>query len=188
MGGRAFSLPLLMACKPWTLALVGPSLLALAAGCTAPPAVRIAYSDFDALVGWVAMPPSLTSERAHSGRYCLKVDGGSEYSISYSVPLADTGLRPGQRLGVRGWALRTGSQRAAAVVVQVIDPARPAESVFWQAIPISKQVITYDRWVPIKETFTLPASLPGGCQLKVYLWRGSDTQPTYFDDLELLRD
>lgn len=177
-----------MAYTPWTLALVGPGLLALAAGCTAPPAQRIAHTDFDALVGWAPLPPSLTSERAHSGRYCVKVDGASEYSISYAVPLAAAGLQPGQRLGVRGWALRTGSQTGAAVVVQVIDPARPGESVFWQALPVSQQVITYDRWVPIKQTFTLPARLPGGCQLRVYLWRGPDTQPTYLDDLELLRD
>ena len=51
-----------------------------------------------------------------------------------------------------------------------------------------RQVLTYGRWVFIHETFPMPATLPAGCVLKVYLWRNKDNQATYLDDLELLGD
>lgn len=180
-----------MACNLCLPGLTALGLLALA-GCTplppATPANLVAQNDFESLAGWVAVPPSLTSERARSGHYCVKVDKDNEYSLGYSGALAPAGLLPGGRLRVQGWALRTGPQAGAAVVVQIVDPAQADKSVFWQKIPVSTQVITYNRWVPVKETFTLPATLPPGCQLKVYLWRNQDTQPTYLDDLQLLRD
>jgi hypothetical protein len=172
--------------------LLGLFSLGLLVGCTTPPPTTpancIAQNDFEGLEGWVTVPPSLTSERAHSGRYCVKVDLQSEYGLGYTSPLAKTGLRAGQRLRVQGWALRTGPQTGAAIVVQLTTADQPTKKLLWEVLSISRQVITYNRWVPVKQTFLLPTTLPPDCQLSVYLWRHQDTQPTYLDDLQLLRD
>ena len=123
----------------------------------------VARNDFESLDGWVPAAPTLTTERAHSGRYAVKVDAANEFSLGYANALANTGLRPGQRLVVRGWALRTGPQAGAALVVQLVNPADEKQAVYWQSLPVSKHVITYNRWTPIGQAFTLPAALPAAC-------------------------
>ena len=142
----------------------------LVGGCNKPPVVTptnlISQNDFDSLNGWVPMPPSVTDEQAHSGRFSTKVDGGTEFGLGYGNTMAEAGLQAGQKLTLSAWALRTGGGSTASLVVQVINPADPTQQVFWEGFPIEKQVLTYNRWMQVSLTVTLPASCIPAHQFK----------------------
>lgn len=163
--------------------------LALLFGCTHPtplsPANLISQNDFESLKGWVEVPPTLTTDRAHSGKYCSKVDASIEYGLCYTTTLAEAGLKAGQTIEVSAWGLRTAEPTNGAIVVQLIDPAN-GQQLYWEALDMATQVHTYNRWMLLEKTFTLPMKAKDSHQLRVYPWRYHATQATYFDDLRIM--
>jgi hypothetical protein len=151
-----------------------------------PPANLISYNDFEAVAGWGNDPTSLTNEQAHSGRYSTKVDANNEFSMSYNRALGSTGLLPKRKLKIRGWVRRVGNGSTANIVVQVVNPLDASQSIFWESLPVEKPAVTFNRWMPFSRTFNLPEGCTPEHQLRVYMWRGNSTQPSYLDDVELL--
>lgn len=171
-----------------TASLIAGGLLC---GCSRPespvPADLISQNDFESLSGWVAaVPPGLTTERAHSGSYAVKVDAGTEFGAGYSTTLADAKLQPGQRLKVSAWALRTSEQTNAALVVQLIDPTT-GQQLDWQGLSLVEQIKTYNRWMLLEMQVRIPENAQPHYQLKVYPWRNQAVQAAYFDDIQLRR-
>ncbi len=161
----------------------------LLAGCTghgASPEEMVSQNNFESLDGWLPVPPALTLERAHSGRYATKVDAGIEYGQGYRTSLTTAGLAAGQQLVVSAWALRTAEQANATLVVQLIDPST-GRQVGWQGLDIAEQIKTYNRWMFIDMHFQVPADAQPQYELRVYPWRGKAAQPVYFDDIQIRR-
>ncbi len=153
------------------------------------PANRITFSDFEGLDGWLPATPTLATDKAHSGRFALKVDKDNEFATGYMNLLGKLSPTRLSRLTLRAWALRSGAEAKAAVVVQVIDPANPAsKQAFWQSLDLTTDVKTFNRWTEVSKTFELPATLGPAQQLRVYLWRTGGNQPVYLDDVELVRE
>lgn len=166
--------------------------LLVLAGCssnteTETPANLITQNDFEGLDGWVPGTPSLTTEKAHSGRFSTKVDKDAEYSLSYVNLLGKASAARIQKIKLSGWVLLAGPKATATVVVQVVDPAQDNKQVFWEGIDLSKEVKKTNEWTEVSKEFTLPANLEAGHQLRVYMWRGGAEQPAYLDDLTLTK-
>lgn len=149
------------------------------------PSTAVTHNDFETVEGWYPPTPSLTTERAHSGRFSVKVDPAIEYGASYTNPLSRVSSQPVRRLRVSAWALRVGQGSQAALVVQVLNPSGTGQQPYWQSLDVSQGVMTFNRWTKVKKTFELPAGLAPTHELRVYLWRTGGTQPVYLDDLEL---
>lgn len=142
----------------------------------------VSQNNFESLDGWLPVPPTLTQERAHSGRYATKVDAETEYGQGYRATLAAAGLVAGQQLVVSAWALRTAEQGNATLVVQLIDPGT-SRQIGWQGLELAEQIKTHNRWMFIDMQFQVPADAQPHYELRIYPWRGKATQPAYFDDI-----
>ena len=150
------------------------------------PANRITLNDFESLDGWMPAVP-LATEKAHSGRFSAKVEPGIEYSLGYENALGKVSATKISKLTVNGWALRTGGDAKSVIVVEIINPANPAEKVFWQSMDIRGQVKTYNTWTKVSKEFTLPATILPTHRLRVYMWLAGAKQATFLDDVEITK-
>jgi uncharacterized lipoprotein len=162
------------------------------AGCSeskteAIPENLISRNDFESLEGWAPANPSLTTAKAHSGRYSVKVDNGVEYSVSYISPLGKVSPTRLQKLEVSAWVLPTGKESNANLVVEVKNPANDAQKIFWESLETGKEAKEANKWTEVKKTFTLPANVEPTHELRVYLWRAGATQPLFLDDITISR-
>ena len=155
---------------------------------SAAPANRIIFNNFENLAGWIPATPTLTSEKAHSGRFAVKVDQDNEFGTGYRSDLGSISPTRIKTLTLKVWALRTGADAKAAVVVTIVDSGDADKQVFWQALDLSEEVKTYNRWTAASKTFVLPENVTAAHKLQVYLWRNGGSQPVYIDDLELLHE
>ena len=151
------------------------------------PENRVTLNDFEALDGWMPAVP-LTAERAHSGRYSIKVDKDAEYSLGYSNPLGKVSPTKIKKLTINAWALRTGSEAKAVIVVEITNPANPTAKPYWQSMDMYQQVKTFNTWTKVTKDFELPATILPTSQLRVYMWRaGAPGQATFLDDFEITK-
>lgn len=153
----------------------------------AAPANLITQNDFENLYGWVSATPSLTTEKAHSGRYSVKVDKDVEYGISYISLLGKASASRVQKLNVSGWVMTADPNSTASIVVQVMNPAQGNQQVFWDNIDLKKEVTKANEWTEVKKEFTLPANVEAGHELRIYMWRSGSDKPTYLDDLTITK-
>ncbi|HSI91159.1 MAG TPA: hypothetical protein VK927_08580, partial [Adhaeribacter sp.] len=83
----------------------------------------VTFNDFEGLDGWAEVPASVNKERAHSGKYSIKVDGNNEFSFGFQKQLGQiTQSRPKQfTLSAMAFVP---SQEAgkAALVLSLTDP------------------------------------------------------------------
>lgn len=151
------------------------------------PANRISFNNFEAIDGWGETFPSLTNVQAHSGHYAIKVDQGVDYSLGYTNLLGRASSTKFTKLVVHGWVYAAGPNATAALVVQVTVPEKNNRQLFWQAADLLQEATKIKEWREFRHEFTLPDSVDAGHQLKVYMWRRGGEQPTYLDDLDILR-
>jgi hypothetical protein len=170
------------------------TLIVNAVACSSPkqeavtPDNLVAKNDFESLDGWGVVSSSLTTAKAHSGRYSVKVDPETEYSVGYTNTLIRVSDRKINKLHLHGWVLLSGPKAKAVMVVQLTDPTKGGAQVYWEALNIRAEVKTLNRWTEIDKDFELPATVNSNQELKVYMWRnGPPEQTTYLDDLEITK-
>lgn len=162
------------------------------AGCSSPemaelPKNLISQNDFESLEGWMPLNPSVTTEKAHSGRYSLRVGGNVDYSMTYTNALSNVSPTRLQKLDVSGWVMLPAKGSTAKLVVEIRNPADATQGIFWETIDLPEQVKELNKWTEVKKTFTLPANLEPTYELRVYLWRGAAGIPAFLDDLVIAR-
>jgi hypothetical protein len=179
----------------WLLRLlIGGTLWVGAAACTrsdkpeAALANLVAKNDFESVEGWGVTSASLTTDKAHSGRYSVKVDPGIEYSIGYRNTLLRVSDIRIKKLHVHGWVRLSSFKAKAVIVVQITNPAKNNEQVYWQALDVRAEVKTINRWTQVDQDFDLPDTVSANHELHVYMWRTGPDDTTYLDDLEITKD
>ncbi len=173
---------------------IGGTLLLGAAACSTStkkeetPANLVTKNDFESVEGWGVSSTSLTTAKARSGRYSIKVDPEIEYSIGYRNTLLRISDVRIKKLHVHGWVQVSSFKAKAVIVVQVSDPAKGGEQVYWQALDVRNEVKTINRWTQVDQDFELPATVSGNQELRVYMWRTGPEDTTYLDDLEITKE
>jgi hypothetical protein len=149
----------------------------------------ITANNFEAVSGWFPAPPSLTRDKAHSGHYSIKVDKDVEYGMGYSQLMSLASPTRLQKIKVSGWAMLSGPDAKATLIVQITDPANPtAKPLYWQPLELNKVIKKMNDWTEFTQEFSLPANITPTQQLWVYLWRGApSTQAVYMDDLAVTK-
>jgi hypothetical protein len=142
-------------------------------------------SNFESLAGWAPETPSLTREKAHSGKYALKVDKDIEYSLTYRNQLGNLSPVKLQKLRLTAYAYVTTPQNPAKLTVQIVKSAQDGTSTFMHVIEFSKEVKSANEWTKISQVITLPEDVTAVNELRVYLWRAGAAEPVYVDDVEL---
>lgn len=180
------------AVRPLFRLAIGSALLVSVAACSGNkagevPANRVAMNDFESMDGWGVISPSLTTEKAHSGRYSVKVDRETEYSIGYTNPLIRVASTKIKKLHVHGWVMLGNPQAKGVIVVQVTNPAKGGEKIYWEALDVRSAAKTLNRWTEIDKDFDLPDTIASTHELRVYMWRTAPDGLIYLDDLELTK-
>lgn len=145
---------------------------------------EIAANDYESVIGWMPDPKTVTRERAHSGRYAVKVDATNEYGLGYSQVLAKAVDHKPSKLRIEGWALMTDANAKARLGLQLFD-LTTNRAVFGEGIDYDPTIKEYGKWVKISKDISLPANTISSQELRVFLWRAGATSPAYLDDLRI---
>ena len=148
---------------------------------------QLAGNDFEAIDGWVGenTPLSLTKEKAHSGRYAVKVGPGIEYSTGYNNQLGKLSASKLNKIKVRAWVNVASGKAESMLVVTVLDPSSPGKSVMWKGFRLADQVKSYNKWVEIEQEVSLPDNVASTNRIGVFLWRTAAAETAYLDDLTI---
>lgn len=143
-------------------------------------------ADFEQSIGWGdADLASLTTEKAHSGKWSVRVKPDVAFGYTYSRTLGDLSPTPLTRMVLEGWVLREAAGSTAKLVVQVNTSATDETKVFYTAFPVASAVPKFGEWTAMSVPISLPTSATGTNKIKIYLWNDQGTTATYLDDMSL---
>lgn len=149
-------------------------------------AAVLTTANFEQSIGWGdADPASLTTEKAHSGKWSVRVKPDVPFGYTYSRTLGELSATPLTRMQLQGWVLRVAPGSTAKLVVQVNAGSTDETKVLYTAFPVEQAVPKFGEWTAVSVPLTLPTSAAGTNKIKVYLWNDQGTAPTYLDDVTL---
>lgn len=140
-------------------------------------------SDFENLEGWVPENASLTTEKAHSGTYSIKVGPANEFSLTYISKLGRLSTTRLNKVRLKGWYFLT-KPGPAYMVVQVVNPDANGTNAFYEKVTLDK----VGAWTEVEQALTLPPALDPASQVRLYLWRSTATDAAYLDDVQLITE
>lgn len=148
---------------------------------------RLASNDFETVEGWVGdVPfPSLTTDKAHSGKYSVRVGPGIEYSTGYSSEVGKVSPIKLTKMKVRSWVYLQGD--SPAILVTEVKNATDEKPLLWDGLELAKATRRRNEWVKVEKEISLPADIKPTTRLKVYLWSNGSNAPVYIDDLQIIR-
>jgi hypothetical protein len=164
------------------LALLGLlALCACASPYTPPPDNHIITSNnFEGLLGWVPDAGSLSKEQVHSGSYSLRVGPEREFSLTYDAVLGELRAHMPRGVRVEAWVYLT-AQSTGKLGLVVANP-NDGQSLVNEGIDLS-ELKEFNKWVRVSKEIVFPPNVEYTHHLKCFLWRGSNTEPIYVDDL-----
>ncbi|GAA4350909.1 hypothetical protein GCM10023185_09080 [Hymenobacter saemangeumensis] len=150
------------------------------------PTGMITRNDFENTQGWGgANEPTVTTEKAHSGKYSITVNPQYEFSHTYIRTLGQmTGGKP-KKMTVTAWAWVPDKESTAVIVVDIKHSPENGAQVFYETLDLVPAVQEFKAWRKVSKTFNLPDSIASTNQCKVYLWRGSSPRPVFVDDVSI---
>ncbi|MCI1188235.1 hypothetical protein MON38_12465 [Hymenobacter sp. DH14] len=150
------------------------------------PEGTVTYNNFENVQGWGgANEPSVTTERAHSGKYSVITKPELDFGYTYVNTLGQmTGGKP-KKITVSGWAWVPDKDANAALVVDIKHSPANGSQVFYGLLEMGRNVKKFGDWQEVNKTFDLPDSIASGNLCKVYMWRGSSPRPVYLDDVSI---
>ena len=178
----------------WALARAGgAALLGGLVACAGNPADGqwigddVTRNDFEAVAGWGgADRNSLSRDHAHSGRYAVVVDAGHETGLMFDLPLYEASVHTLVAIEVEAWVYLPNEQADARLAVELVaEGAAPGAIISHEELPLRGQVSESKHWTRVQHIFQLPAGQPGGTHLRLFLKRGSSTEPVYLDDIRV---
>lgn len=169
--------------KELTFLILGAIFLASCSADPGPDDVIIS-NDFENYVGWGCDNPSVTKEKAYSGKYAVKIDNGIEYGLGFAEALGKVTSRKPAVILVECYALLAKGSKGTLVVS--IGAQGAAESTLWEGIALHREASHLDQWVKISKKLTVPEAVQFSDRISCHLWRAEGTNaPTYIDDLKI---
>ena len=143
-------------------------------------------NDFEHLSGWNDSPATatLSTEKAHSGKYSVVVKPGMDYGLGYGNLLSNFSVTRPNKITVSAWVYLPSKQAEAVFVTQITEPATN-KVYLWDGISLAKEVKKFNTWQKIEKTITIPAEATATSRIQLYPWRGNSGQPVYIDDVEV---
>lgn len=142
-------------------------------------------NNFDGLEGWGIEHPSVTSQRAFSGKYSLKVDPQLEFGLGFNKILGTLTNQKPKVLKIEFRAYIPSDAARARFVCGFADPATGKDT-FRQDFNLVDKTKDYREWVKIVKRLELPDAVQLSDKFSCYLWRPESTTETVFiDDLKI---
>ena len=168
-------------------ALLALSLAACGEKPKATPANLLASNDFESVDGWLGgvNPTSLTKDKAHSGRYSVKVSPESEYSLGYDNPFGKLSASKLKKIKLRAWVNLPNGKSEAILVAAVPNSTAGAKPLLWEGVKLRDKVKSYNKWVEVEKEITLPDNITYNDKINAYLWSAGSSDPVYMDDMSI---
>jgi hypothetical protein len=148
------------------------------------------HTGFEEFQGWAPkVLPELVSDKAHTGKYSIRVDPQHQYSPTFRAELGQLCLhhRP-RRLTLSAWVWVPEANAEAALILAISNPEDPDHPVVRKSLFVS-DFGPYGQWKYVSRDIDLVgADIPAfssKSQLVIYLWNSSSNDPVYADDLRL---
>ncbi|NTW31917.1 MAG: hypothetical protein HGB12_04725 [Bacteroidetes bacterium] len=115
---------------------------------------------------WMNLSTKTTGEGL-SGKYFSRTNSNNPYGLGYGTVI------PSQLTGKNFWLhtncyCRTDiSDISSSIVISV---TRGDSTIFWKGITIKNKLNNLNKWIQIKDSVLLPASLPADSKISIYLW------------------
>ena len=165
----------------------------LTAGChprdgrTTPRQRELAHTDFEGFKGWApAMMPYLATDKAHSGKFSLRVDGQHPYSPTFRAELGQLFSHRPRRITLGAWVWVPDFRDDAVFVVVISNPDNPDNPVFRKEVFLNDSS-PFGAWKWVSRDLDIPLNtyFSSRSQLVVYLFAKDSSNPVYADDLLL---
>ena len=167
--------------------------VALLAGChprdgrPTPRQRELARTDFEGFRGWApAMLPQLATDKAHSGKFSLRVDPQHPYSPTFRAGLGQLFSHRPRRITLGAWVWVPGFRDDAVLVMAITNPENPDNPVFRKEVYLNDSS-PFGAWKWVSRDLDIPlnTNFSSRSLLVVYLFAKDVTSPVYADDLLL---
>lgn len=146
----------------------------------------VTHNDFESVLGWNGIADaSLTTEKAHSGKYAVRVGPENEFGYTYIQTLGKMSVPKVKAITLSAWVWVPSAQAASNLVVSIAHSPEVDKPVFYGTIPLATEAKKFKEWQQVSQTFQLPDSVQTTNLLKSYLWRAGSTENVYVDDMTL---
>lgn len=143
------------------------------------------YTSFEEMVGWAPeTPPTLTTVKAHTGKYALCVDPQHAYSFIYRSALGALCTHRPRRFTLSAWVWVPRFQDDAVIVLALSNPGDPDHPILSKSLYLNDSG-PFGKWKYVSRALDLPVSIHSDTQLVIYLWKMNASEPVYADDLQL---
>src|SRR6478736_2900654 len=115
-------------------------------------------NNFDGLRGWGLEHASLNTERAHSGKYSVKIDGNQEFGLNFSQILGALTNKKPKKINVEFRAYIPSEGAKARFVCELSNPAT-GKPTFRQDFNLVDKTKDYREWVEITKRLELPDNI-----------------------------
>ncbi|WP_201977650.1 carbohydrate binding domain-containing protein [Hymenobacter rubidus] len=146
----------------------------------------VTRNDFESIQGWNGTDDAtISSERAHSGKYAVRVGPANEFGYTYIRSLGKMSIAKVKAVTVSAWVWVPSAQATSSLVVEITHSPEINKPVFYGRMPLVDAVKKFKEWQQVSQTFTLPDSVQTTNQFKCYLWRAGATENVYADDITI---
>lgn len=146
----------------------------------------VTRNDFESVQGWGGTADaSVTADRAHSGKYAVRVGPQNEFGYTYIQTLGKMSTPKIKEVTVSAWVWLPTVTAPGQLVLSIVRSPELNTPVFYSSIDLAKTVKKAKDWQLVSQTFALPDSVQSTNMLKCYLWRAGTTENVYADDVTL---
>ena len=143
------------------------------------------HTGFEELLGWAPeVSPTLTTEKAHSGKFAVRVDSRYQYSPSFRTELGQLCSHRPRRFTLSAWVWVPSFKDDAVFVLSLANPADPDHPFYSKNVYLTTSG-PFQEWKQVSRDFDLPETINSKTLLTIYLWNSSAGAPVYTDDWQL---
>ena len=147
---------------------------------------ELMHTSFEEFVGWgPEVAPLLATDKAHSGKFSIRVDPQHPYSPTFRAALGKLcpTHRP-RRLTLSAWVWVPSYQDQAVIVAAIANANDLDHPIFRKNIYLT-DIGPLRKWKQVSRDLNLPPDIRANSQLTIYLWKSNANEPVYADDLQL---
>ena len=146
---------------------------------------ELMHTSFEELLGWMPeLPATITTEKAHTGKYALRVDAQNAYSFTYRATLGSLCNHRPRRLTLSAWVWVPDREQDVILVAALNNPNDPDHPALTKHLYLNDSG-PFGKWKYVSRDLDLPMGIHSNAQLVIYLWKKNATEPVYADDLRL---
>jgi hypothetical protein len=138
-------------------------------------------NDFDNYLDWGFTHELLVKGGAHSGNYCCKTDGNSQFGLGMKLRSEEFKDMKPRYMVVSAW-VKSEKSNPKSSIVATFDEGKT--NVSWNGIDLSKEINQNNKWIFVTKRFDFPKNLYPGVDFSFFLWNTGGVT-VWIDDMSV---